>query len=196
MNPTRLRRIITDPLRGIRPERAEQIQAIANMLSHPDEVEAEQPGFMEQLDAYLSTQHIATTIRAICLASQGRRKLQETMNRLWPEGHPFRQHMVARWFANEPRTFLPTCYRDWIKKRDKYQCVACGSKAQLCIDHIWPHKLLGHDAPDNLQTLCSTCNTAKGAFLPDVKHYDRYNWYQANPDHHQQGGQGSGGLTA
>lgn len=75
-------------------------------------------------------------------------------------------------------------YRDWISKqkkkmftragvnkdlrklileRDNYTCQICGSKEELTIDHIIPFSKGGSNHPDNLQTLCKTCNIKKHA---------------------------------
>lgn len=55
-----------------------------------------------------------------------------------------------------------------VKRRRAYLlrhpfCVACGSRIDLCIDHIVP-RMLGGSVNDeaNWQTLCRTCNTIKG----------------------------------
>ena len=59
--------------------------------------------------------------------------------------------------------------RDFIFKRDNYQCVSCGSKDNLQLDHIhsiyqvannlYPIELLNTE--NNLQTLCRKCNAGK-----------------------------------
>jgi hypothetical protein len=49
-----------------------------------------------------------------------------------------------------------------VFRRDHYACVHCGSTADLTVDHIHPVSLGGADSPENLQTLCRTCNSSKG----------------------------------
>lgn len=53
-----------------------------------------------------------------------------------------------------------------IMKRDNYKCRICGitarEGAKLHIDHIIPVSKGGKTEPDNLQTLCKTCNLGKG----------------------------------
>jgi 5-methylcytosine-specific restriction endonuclease McrA len=46
--------------------------------------------------------------------------------------------------------------------RDKYECVYCGSKHNLTLDHIIPKSRGGKDSWDNLVTCCSNCNSKKG----------------------------------
>lgn len=53
--------------------------------------------------------------------------------------------------------------RTRIFERDQYQCVSCGIRKDLCVDHIHPVVLGGSDDDANLQTLCHACNASKGA---------------------------------
>jgi hypothetical protein len=57
-----------------------------------------------------------------------------------------------------------------IFERDSYRCLACGSKADLTVDHIVPVIHGGTNVDSNLQTLCRPCNSAKGtttiSYLP------------------------------
>lgn len=53
--------------------------------------------------------------------------------------------------------------RTQVLERDAYRCVFCGSHKDLCVDHIKPESKGGALHPDNLQTLCRSCNSIKGA---------------------------------
>lgn len=49
-----------------------------------------------------------------------------------------------------------------IFERDNYQCLRCGLRHSLTVDHIQPWQLGGaEEDPDNLQTLCRGCNGLK-----------------------------------
>lgn len=52
-----------------------------------------------------------------------------------------------------------------IFKKAGYKCSHCGESdpAKLTIDHIIPQIHGGSDHPDNLQSLCQSCNSRKGA---------------------------------
>jgi len=53
--------------------------------------------------------------------------------------------------------------RKMIFKRDGNCCKYCGSKENLSIDHIKPVLVGGSNDISNLQTLCKSCNSRKGA---------------------------------
>ena len=44
-----------------------------------------------------------------------------------------------------------------------FRCVGCGSRSRLTVDHIQARANGGNNARDNLQTLCRSCNSRKGA---------------------------------
>ncbi|WP_443078976.1 HNH endonuclease [Streptosporangium sp. NBC_01495] len=55
-----------------------------------------------------------------------------------------------------------------ILARDNYVCQHCGTEVRLGdksahVDHIVPRVAGGPTVPENLRTLCRTCNTTKGA---------------------------------
>ncbi|NNG20295.1 hypothetical protein HJ590_12070 [Naumannella sp. ID2617S] len=57
-----------------------------------------------------------------------------------------------------------------VKARDGHQCVSCGARADLTVDHVKPVSKMSADElaaghqydPDRCLTLCRPCNSAKG----------------------------------
>jgi len=57
-----------------------------------------------------------------------------------------------------------TSIREWIKEHEKPdECIYCGSKQNLTVDHILPLARDGPDKPDNAIMVCKPCNSSKGA---------------------------------
>lgn len=65
------------------------------------------------------------------------------------------------------RSLMTDSLRYDILKRDGFRCVLCGASAKdgvkLHVDHIFPVSKGGKTEPDNLRTLCESCNRGKGA---------------------------------
>lgn len=57
--------------------------------------------------------------------------------------------------------------RQRLYKRDNYECVYCGSKKSLTIDHIIPKSRGGQNTWTNLVTCCSPCNRTKDDRTPE-----------------------------
>lgn len=58
---------------------------------------------------------------------------------------------------------IPEALRWRVFERDDYRCVSCGTRHFLRADHIHPESRGGLATLDNLQTLCRSCNSRKGA---------------------------------
>jgi 5-methylcytosine-specific restriction endonuclease McrA len=62
--------------------------------------------------------------------------------------------------AREP---IPEHVRLFVWRRDKGQCVRCGSRERLEFDHIIPVVAGGSNTERNIQLLCEPCNRSKSA---------------------------------
>lgn len=58
---------------------------------------------------------------------------------------------------------VPRKLRDRVFNRDGKKCLYCESTEKLTVDHIKPVSKNGKTIFSNLQTLCKTCNSKKGA---------------------------------
>ncbi len=59
--------------------------------------------------------------------------------------------------------------REMVIERDGRMCLKCGREDNLQIDHIAPVRFGGNNNYDNLQTLCKSCNIAKGIETIDYR---------------------------
>mgnify|MGYP000039870215 FL=1 len=50
-----------------------------------------------------------------------------------------------------------------VYERDGFKCVTCGIQKNLTCDHIKPESIGGETTFENLQTMCKSCNSSKGA---------------------------------
>lgn len=63
----------------------------------------------------------------------------------------------------DTKTVIPEGLRWEVFERDGHKCKHCGSGRWLRADHIVPECRGGPTTLDNLQTLCRSCNSRKGA---------------------------------
>lgn len=68
-------------------------------------------------------------------------------------------------FTLGERAPIPAKVRELVYSRDGFRCRECGTAQDLSLDHIHPWSKGGSDHPENLQTLCRSCNSRKGARL-------------------------------
>jgi hypothetical protein len=69
---------------------------------------------------------------------------------------------------SDNRRGVPLSLRYKVLTRDKFRCVKCGTspavdvQCRLHVDHAMPFSRGGKTTPENLQTLCESCNLGKG----------------------------------
>jgi DNA-binding transcriptional ArsR family regulator len=62
---------------------------------------------------------------------------------------------------------IPSELRWQVWERDNFTCKHCGKRQFLSVDHIHPESAGGQATLDNLQTLCRSCNSRKGARISE-----------------------------
>lgn len=78
----------------------------------------------------------------------------------WPGWPPLIGPPPDCWVNREP---ISVEHRWAIWERDNFTCQKCRARRYLSIDHKMPRSRGGNNRPSNLQTLCRSCNSAKGA---------------------------------
>ena len=63
----------------------------------------------------------------------------------------------------KPKEKISGALRKLVFERDGYRCVTCGDWHDLSADHIVPESKGGPTTFENLQTMCRSCNSRKGA---------------------------------
>lgn len=58
---------------------------------------------------------------------------------------------------------IPAKLKVKVHEKHEYKCVSCGTHKDLTCDHIIPESKGGETVLDNLQTMCRSCNSSKGA---------------------------------
>lgn len=84
-------------------------------------------------------------------------------SRAWYEWHWARGRKLRRYNDGRVRAKIPDSLRLAVYERDGFACLHCGTTDALSLDHIHPWSLGGPDTIENLQTLCRSCNSRKGA---------------------------------
>jgi hypothetical protein len=88
----------------------------------------------------------------------------------WPEWerilgrrNPLHEIEVVRIPIKLKKAAIPVDLRWEVFERDGFTCKKCGTRRRLTIDHIVAESKGGPTTLGNLQTLCHSCNSRKGA---------------------------------
>ena len=73
--------------------------------------------------------------------------------------------LIDRGPAPDP-DYISAALRQAVLERDGHACRHCGDMETLSMDHIIPRSRGGPTTYENLQTLCRSCNSRKGARMP------------------------------
>lgn len=84
--------------------------------------------------------------------------------RAWYEWHWTRGRILRPrpGYTVRARRHISRTVRLSVYDRDGWACLHCASTDDLSLDHIHPYSMGGSDSPENLQTLCRSCNSRKG----------------------------------
>jgi hypothetical protein len=74
-----------------------------------------------------------------------------------------RAFQMERFIAlRDGRIHWSSTIREWVKEQEKpNECIYCGSKGNLTVEHILPRSCGGPDIPENAIKVCKKCNSSK-----------------------------------
>jgi CRISPR/Cas system Type II protein with McrA/HNH and RuvC-like nuclease domain len=113
--------------------------------------------------------NITTVIRGFVLVNKGKAEiLKSAENPIITGYQKFVRPVIIRLYNYvKYRSGDLKINRSRIFKRDLHQCVYCGSRKNLTIDHVIPKSRGGDNSWNNLVTCCSPCNRKKGDKTPE-----------------------------
>jgi 5-methylcytosine-specific restriction endonuclease McrA len=108
--------------------------------------------------------------RAVCLVVSGKTEVLKYSNTVLHtvNGAIMNIPLVIRLMKvirNIYKSHVPFTKKN-VMVRDQYQCMYCGDKNDLTIDHIIPTSRGGKNTFENCTTACKPCNNKKGNRIP------------------------------
>lgn len=99
--------------------------------------------------------------------------VKQSLNELFSHGYAAevdgrirleRHHgLIHKTVTDRSRAAMPTETKMRVFRRDGFRCKTCLATDSLVLDHVHPWALGGSDHESNLQVLCRSCNSRKGA---------------------------------
>ena len=113
--------------------------------------------------------NVTTVIRGFVLVSKGKAEVLKSDDRPIMSGYQTHVRPLIIRLLNYVKYRVKNLKinRNRVFKRDNYECVYCGSKKSLTIDHVIPKSKGGDNSWNNLVTCCSPCNRIKGDKTPE-----------------------------
>lgn len=120
------------------------------------------------LNADYTPINVTTLVRGFVLVSKGKAEILKSSDNPIVTGYQTYIRPVIIRLLNyvKYRTHRLKISRQRLYKRDNYECVYCGTKKNLTIDHVIPKSRGGENSWTNLVTCCSPCNRRKGDKTP------------------------------
>jgi hypothetical protein len=121
------------------------------------------------LNADYTPINVTTVFRGFILVTKGKAEILKSADTPISAGsQSFVRPLIIRLlFYVRHRVHKLKINRHRLFKRDNHECVYCGSKKYLTIDHIQPKSKGGQNTWTNLVTCCSSCNRKKGDRTPE-----------------------------
>ena len=113
--------------------------------------------------------NITTTRRGFVLVDKGKAEIiKSDDNPIVGSYQTYLRPVIIRllhYIKHKARNIKPN--RMKVYKRDNHECVYCGSKKHLTLDHVLPKSRGGTNEWTNLVTCCSKCNRQKDNKTPE-----------------------------
>lgn len=113
--------------------------------------------------------NVTNIYRGFNLVNNGKAEiLKSGENPIYSGAKSFTRPLIIRLFNYVRYRFKQIkINRQILFNRDKNECVYCGSKKNLTIDHVIPKSRGGLNTWTNLATCCTKCNALKGDKTPE-----------------------------
>lgn len=113
--------------------------------------------------------NVTTVIRGFVLVSKGKAEILKSSDNPILSGYQTHVRPLIIRLLNYVRYRVRNLKinRNRLFKRDNFECVYCGSRKTLTIDHVMPKSRGGANTWTNLVTCCSSCNRKKGDRTPE-----------------------------
>jgi hypothetical protein len=121
------------------------------------------------LNADYTPINVTTVFKGFNLVSKGKAEILKSSDKPIVAGvRTYARPLIIRLFNYVKfRIHRLKINRHRLFRRDEYQCVYCGNKRNLTIDHLMPKSRGGKNTWLNLVTCCSSCNRTKGDKTPE-----------------------------
>ena len=140
-------------------EKLEEAQVLGVFLKYCERYST--PSDLQKLrNIYFRTNNPVNTTKAIATRDFDADLTLESAQRL-------HELVMAHLKKTNYRRQIPIIERNQLLKKQDYKCAICNHPIDMHAhaDHIVPFKYVGDELDDNLQMLCSECNTKKNASL-------------------------------
>lgn len=141
----------------------------SNLAHEPPKSQDEKQYYLCEVtdnNAFYFQSQYGQTICFKCMATHAAWYLEYVSEQFVQQQHQssYQRSMASREDVNTyKKKKISHSLRMRVYERDGFKCVTCGVQKNLSLDHIKPEVIGGESTLENLQTMCKSCNSRKGA---------------------------------